>query len=96
MKACGVLPMTLRDADDDVLDAQCSADSQVANTAAMLERFAHIFVCGLEDDDLRFLYRHTCLEHRWNKAQVPRLRRVRDELTGCTEVLEDYRLRLKK
>jgi hypothetical protein len=86
--------------DDTLFDAQCSADAQTTNTAAMLEAFERIWRDGrLDDDDapdLCYLRRHTLLEHRWNGEQGSLLDKARDGVAGAGRVIQDLRGRIQE
>jgi hypothetical protein len=86
--------------DDTLFDAQCSADAQTANTAAMLEAFERIWSDGrLDDDDapdLCYLRRHTLLEHRLNEEQGLLLHSARDGVERTGRVIQDLRGRIQE
>jgi len=74
----GPMPAALSHLDDTLLDAQMCADSQITNTAQMLEAFERILADGCVDQndagDMLYLRRHTLLEHALNDEQCSLLR----------------------
>ena len=96
----GPTPRTLVHLDDTLFDAQCSADAQTTNTAAMLAAFERIFRDGRLDDqdapDLCYLRRHTLLEHALNSGQRSLLDAARDGVEGAGQVIRQLRGRLQE
>lgn len=91
----GPRPQALAHLDDTLFDAQCSADAQATNTAAMLEVSERIWADGrLDDDDapdLCYLRRHTLLEHELNSEQCSLLHWARDSVEGTGRIIRELR-----
>ncbi len=95
----GAPPQALVLLDDTIFDAQCSADSQVLNTAQMLERFRAVFADGCIDasdtDDVLYLYRHTRLEDTLNREQCSLLKWSRVHCNTTVRLVEVLRGRIQ-
>ena len=100
MKATGAPPAVLVHLDDCILDAQCSADAQAANTAQMLEHFQAIFADGQVDErdteDVLYVFRHTRLEDRLNSEQHSLMKWARVHTNKVSELVAGYRARAQK
>lgn len=97
--AIGATPRALEYLDDCILDAQCSADAQLDNTALILERLEHVFADGQVDDrdeqDLLYVLRHARLEHRLNEEQCSLLKWARMHCNKVAELVAGYRSKLR-
>lgn len=86
--------------DDLLFCSQCSAEVQTENTLTMLERWEDVWADGVIDDrdeaHLRYLYRHTRLEHRENKEQQPRLSETRKIANGLFAQLAGMRRQIRQ
>ena len=100
MNPRGAPPAALGTLDDQLLDIQCSVDSQALNTHHMLDRFAEVFADGEVDehdtDAVLDLFRHTRLEHHLNKETLSVCRWARESFSKLGGLISTYRARLQE
>lgn len=99
MAPVGKPPRALVEADDQVFDLQCLADTQCLNTKDMLETLGAIFADGLVDErdteNVLRLRRHAKLEHQMNEQQFEGCQVLRKWMNSLSELVSGLRLRLQ-
>lgn len=99
MRPRGAPPAALALLDDQLLDIQCSVDSQMLNTDHMLERFREILADGeVNEHDTEAvldLFRHTRLEDHLNHESVTISCWARKSFNQIGGLISAYRTRLQ-